>query len=447
MKIKHSMKKALSVVLAVIMVVSAMPVALAADKPCDHPELEITIPAKKPGCETYGYTAQRECKSCTYVEKAEYIPATGHDYKMVDGSQNSRGVTYRCDGCMDSYIVPHHSWSYTLIAKAPSCTENGWTADRVCNDCGYREYSETLPATDHDYEVISSDNTMHTIRCKNCGYTMENDGHLYTIVFDGSFDCYSENATGKKVCSKCGYVAQSDISIAAGTHPNMTVSSKNEYTLHLCNDCGFERIVVNNTNKCSACKDRLDQSEYSVMQPSCAAPGYVMYKCGSCSHSDTLAVAAMGHYMPGEYVTVVNPTCQDFGKQSKFCLRCDHTDDIVLAKIAHNTIALTESYDATCTEDGITPQTYCLLCGMFEMPVVIPATGHNLIDYNGVPFCTNCYKYMIDTETETVACKCLCHNGDGFAKTIFNFIIKILKIFGIMQSCDCGAVHYEKNVK
>ena len=438
-------KKALSVVLAVLMIVSATPVAFAADTgACKQHELVTTIPARQPGCENYGYTAQRECKECKYVEKAQYIPALGHDYKVVEGSQNSIGVTYRCDGCMDSYVVAHRSWTTTLIAKAPSCTENGWTADRVCNDCGYHEYSETILATDHNFEVISSDSTKHTIRCKNCSYTLENDGHLFTVVYDDGFDCYSENATGNKVCSKCGYVAQSGISIEAGTHPNMSVSAKKEYTLYTCNDCGFARATVNNTNKCSACNDRFDQSEYSLKQPNCNLPGYVMYRCNQCGHSDTLAIAAMGHYMPGEYEVVLESTCQEYGKKSKFCLRCDHTDDIVLPMVSHRAVALSEGYDPTCTEAGLAPMTYCLLCGLYTKEVVIPPTGHNLINYFGRQFCTNCNMYMIETEIETVACKCLCHNNVYFAQKLFKFLMSFCKIFGFMQTCDCGTVHYEK---
>ena len=447
MKMKSSMKKVFCVLLSLLVIVSAAPVAVAADTlACGHSEFDTTIEAKEPECENYGYTAQRECKICTYIEKAIYIPATGHNYKKVEGSQNEEGILYRCDGCMDSYVKGHTNWSYSMMAKAPTCTQDGWTADAICGECGYHQVSEKLYATGHEYEVVSSDSASHTIRCKKCGDSFVNDGHTFVIQYDGDFNCYSENATGKKVCSKCGYVAQSGIAVEKDNHPNMIVSTNTEYTLRSCEDCGYARITANRCGN-KACNNRLTSGEYSIRQPGCDTAGYIMYKCNECSHTDTVSVAAMGHYQPGDYEIVVQPLCSRFGKKVKPCLRCDYVEEVVIPKAAHLCTPLGESYPATCTEDGLVAATFCVGCGSYFAEAVLPSFGHNLIDYNGEQFCTNCYMYMIDTDNETVACKCLCHNHDGLAQTVFKFIMFFCKLFGIMQTCDCGTVHYEKAVK
>ena len=443
MKTKTRAKKFLCLMLCLLMVVSVSPVALATEKlACGHSEYNVTIQARKATCEEYGYTEQRECKVCSYVQKAQYIPATGHNYKKVEGSQDSYGVTYKCEGCSDSYEKMHGNWSYTLLPKDPTCTEEGWTADKTCGNCGYHQVSEKLSATAHDYKVISSDTVSHVVKCNKCSYVSGEEGHKFVFIYDGDFNCYSENATGKKVCSECGYSTQSE---KASGHKNLYISIKDEYKLTICNDCGYATI---SPEECKACGDNLTEGEYSIKQATCEKPGYIMYQCSSCDNRNTVPVDATGHYLPDEYTITKRPDCAQLGTKSKKCFRCDYSDDIAIPKTSHMFSPLSEARDATCTEDGITAAGFCTLCGDYYPAVTIPAIGHNIVDYNGEDFCTNCYKYMIDTEQgETIECKCLCHNHDGLAKTVFKFLLFFYKLFNIKQTCECGTVHYEKIIK
>ena len=445
MKIKISAKKILCLMLCFVMILSVSPVVLAAEKlSCGHSNYKVTIQAREPGCEEYGYTEQRECNVCSFVQKAQYIPATGHDYKMVEGSQDSYGVTYKCDGCSGTYEKMHGNWSYTLLAKEPTCTEDGWTADKTCGNCGYHQVSEKLSATAHEYQVVSSEASSHVVKCSKCSYVSAEEGHELVFVYDGDFNCYSENATGKEVCSECGYVVQSDIAVKAGSHQNLHISLKTEYKLATCKDCGYAAISA---EECVSCGDNLTEGEYSIKQATCDRPGYLMYQCSSCGNKNTVPVNATGHYLPDEYTVTRRPSCAQVGIKSKTCLRCDYTDEIEIPKTSHMFSPLSEAREATCTEDGITSETFCTLCSDYYAAVVIPAIGHNIIDYNGEDFCTNCYKYMIDNENgETIECKCICHNNDGLAKTVFKFLLFFYKLFNIKQSCECGTVHYVKTI-
>ena len=105
----------------------------------------------------------------------------------------------------------------TKEAKAPTCTEDGWTAEYSCATCNsVVTWSETVPATGHDFEL---DLEQGKIVCKTCGevntaYTglIEKDGTYYYAqlgvlssgwkLIDGEWYYFHENtfnaATGNK---------------------------------------------------------------------------------------------------------------------------------------------------------------------------------------------------------------------------------------------------------
>lgn len=436
-------KRFISVLLALTVVLAACPLAYAAQEKlaCGHSDYEITIEAKEPTCEQYGYTEQRECNKCSYVQKALYREATGHHYEMDKSQLSASGEMYICNNCGDSYIKNHADWTVHLGAKSPTCTQNGYTAARQCNDCGYYEESEYLPATNHNFDIVKTDEAKHTLKCSKCSYTVTDEKHNIVFVYDGKTDCYSSESTGKYVCSICKTVKENDVVLNTQEHhQNVTVESNEYYNLETCQDCNFVKVIAKDIT--CACSNIIKAEDYILKQPNCENDGYLAYSCGSCGVQKTLLIGKFGHQLSGKIVITRQATCQNTAIRSRACLRCDYVELTETPKVDHLYISLKDGVEATCTEDGITDLAYCIYCGETILQAVIPAKGHTLINYNDEQFCTTCYKYLIDTEAGTVACKCLCHNHDGLSNTIYKLILFFAKIFGIMQSCDCGAVHY-----
>ncbi len=73
-------------------------------------------------------------------------------------------------------------------AKAPTCTEDGWTEELYCDVCNsVVKWSEPIPATGHDFAL---DLDQHAIVCKTCGAVdtsftgvFENNGKYYYAKF------------------------------------------------------------------------------------------------------------------------------------------------------------------------------------------------------------------------------------------------------------------------
>ena len=127
-------------------------------------------------------TQEFKCEVCgeTYSEEGEF---GDHTYELTEDSKDATctedGVlTYVCAVCGDTYTEERtatgHAFSTTkkTVVKA-TCTEDGYKA-YVCENCGEEKEKETIPATGHDYEVVTeTEPTLfkageRSLICKNC---------------------------------------------------------------------------------------------------------------------------------------------------------------------------------------------------------------------------------------------------------------------------------------
>ena len=140
---------------------------------------------------------------------------------------------------------PVHQHSVTVVnAKAATCTESGYTGDKVCSACGETvEKGSVIPAVGHDYK-----STVIPATCSHQGYTTYvcACGDKYTsdytplaphsiiLVYVREPSCTSPGSTGDKVCSVCGLTVEKGQSIPSLGH---------DYLDGVCTRCGQSEPV------------------------------------------------------------------------------------------------------------------------------------------------------------------------------------------------------------
>ena len=343
------------------------------DLACDHSITEF-VDEVAPTCTRKGYTAATRCTNCgIIVDGREPIDATGHINE--DGN-------YRCDVCDLSICTKHIEEPFA--GYAATCTEEGLSDGTRCTNCG-DVISErfSIPALGHDYEeIVTIPNTC-------------DEGGLLTFV--------------------CKHDASHQYT--AETYPTGHRDFDSDYYCDTCNECLCYRHVpevirgyaptctkegLSDGTRCSQCKVIITQQTAIPITSHVDEDGNAV--CDVCSHS-----LCSTHRLV--YTAEIPATCTEEGRsQSAVCEICGfvslpetvlpplgHTDtnyDIYCDRCGEN---LCEQhvpeklvgYPATCTEDGLSDGSVCILCrNMVEEQKVIPATGHT--DSNHDYVCDSC---------------------------------------------------------
>ena len=140
---------------------------------------------------------------------------------------------------------PVHQHSVTVVnAKAATCTESGYTGDKVCSACGETvEKGSVIPAAGHDYKSTVIPATCshqgYTIYACACGDKYTSDytplaPHSIILIYVREPSCTSPGSTGDKVCSACGMTVEKGQSIPSLGH---------DYLDGVCTRCGQSEPV------------------------------------------------------------------------------------------------------------------------------------------------------------------------------------------------------------
>lgn len=142
------------------------------------------------------------------------------------------------------------------------------------------------------------------------------------------------------------------------------------------------------------------------------------------------------NYHTHDYETVVTaPTCTEQGYTTYTCGCGDTYVDGYVDALGHTPAEPVQKWPAnpTCTENGsIYEFVYCSECDeeISSELVVIEATRHKDADNDG--YCDNCEEQL---------CNHRCHKI-GFAGFLWKIINFFNKLFGLNNVCDCGVAHY-----
>ena len=115
-------------------------------------------------CEEEGLSAGSSCSVCGAVIRKRFpLKPTGHN--MTEGSCTEDSVCLN-DWCDRVITAPGHTM-VDVEGKAPTCTEDGYTAHKAC-ECGYTEGKEVIEATGHD---MANATCIAPATCSVCGHT------------------------------------------------------------------------------------------------------------------------------------------------------------------------------------------------------------------------------------------------------------------------------------
>ena len=263
-------------------------------KTCEKCGAEYDIPGHDWGAWTPNGdgTHTRRCTNPNCDAKEENVPCGG----------DSRATCIRpgtCTTCGGSYYGGHDLVQYA--AKAPTCTEKGWSAYDTCSRCNYTTYAEQ-PALNHDLE-------QHAAKAPTC-----------TEIGWNAYE----------TCSRCDHTTYAEL--PALNHDLVQHAAK----APTCTEIGWDAYET-----CSRC-DHTTYAELPALnhdyqavtvEPTCETDGYTVFTCSRCKDSYTAdPTDQLGHQF-GAWSP--NGT----GSQSASCLRqgCAHTGSTDCRKFTFRT--------------------------------------------------------------------------------------------------------------
>ena len=264
-------------------------------------------------------------------------------------------------------------------AKAATCTEDGYSGDTYCKDCGEKiADGGKISAMGHTEVIDPAVEPTCTepghkagTKCSVCGKTLSGMEEIpatgHTVVVDDAVaaTCTTPGKTEGKHCSVCNKVLVEQTEVPAKGH------SWNEGEI--------------------------------TTYPTCENAGVKTYTCTVCNETKTEAIDATGH-TPVE-VAEQPATCTEPGhKAGTKCSVCGATlSGMEEIPAKGHTEVIDPAVKPTCTTPGKTEGKHCSVCNeVLVAQTVIPATGHkeeirNAVEptlttpgYTGDKYCSGC---------------------------------------------------------
>lgn len=359
-------------------------------------------------------------KDCTFgvlafdndgITNKQELTMRGYTGSTAQAYAEKQGFTFEAiDACK-------HINTHTEVVDA-TCEVPG-ISKVVCDDCGITVSSEEIPATGHNYELVSSEDlravNAHIInhqRCTKCGaerdvatHTETSDSTTLNIKYEWveGYYTYECNATcttpgwGKYTCTVDGCNAVQREAVASSGH---TVS---DWTVNQEPSCEAEG---SRTGHCSVCNTDViepipatghtyDEANPATVDDKSDVDGHIYktYVCETCGK--TFDVTEHVNWIEGKYTTSkINPTCIADGLQTDTCSICQEKRRTVLPATGQHDWQVTSVTEPSCTVAGHTNYK-CSQCERTRQDVNegdrVEALGHDykkIVDKSKDPTCT-----------------------------------------------------------
>ena len=348
--------------------------------------------AKEATCTAEGYTGDTYCKDCgTKLQTGNAIAKKSHTWDAGKITQEATCVktgikTYTCTVCKTTKMeeVPAtgvHKNSELRNVKEATCTEEGYTGDTYCKDCGSKIASgQKISKTEHTWNsgVITTSPTcvergVKIYTCNICQTTRTEElpatgNHQNTELRNAKeATCTAEGYTGDIYCQDCGTKLQTGNAIAKKAHTwdagivtktaTCTESGVKTYTCTLCKATKTEEVPATGNHEHTELRD--------AREATCAEDGYTgdLYckDCGTKLQTGK-TIAKKAHTWDAGVITTP-ATCTEKGVKTYTCTSCGGTKTNELPSTGHKQKEVRNKKAATCMQSGYTGDTYCKDCG------------------------------------------------------------------------------------
>lgn len=264
--------------------------------------------------------------------------------KMTFMGENSNRASTECK----------HANTEVRNKKEANCTEDGYTGDVYCTDCGELVTAGTkIDKLEHEY--------VPTVTAPTCT--------------EGGYTTY--------VCSRCNDTYTGDETPAAG-HKEAAAVEENKVDATCGKDGSYDEVVY-----CSVCKAEISRVQKTIpatgnhtwndgvvtTEPTEESKGVKTYTCTVCGATKTEEIPELAHtHTAGDPVreNEVAATCAKEGSYDEvvYCSKCGEEMSRVTKTIAktedHKAAAAVEEnrVDSTCAKEGSYDEVvYCSVCG------------------------------------------------------------------------------------
>ena len=323
---------------------------------------------------------------------AKWTYTTAHTHEWEDGE------------CTICHKKCEHS-NFSLDGeKAPTCKEEGFSGDKVCNDCGLTfEKGHTLTKTDnHQWdkgkvtkEPSCKEEGEILYTCSVCNETKvetlaKTDNHQWGEWINTTKPSCSAEGKESRTCKVCSKTEER----AIPTIPHTAVKEADKAAT--CTEAGYK-----GREYCSVCNTTIKERTiipatghewrewHTTLAQTCATDGKEERVCSKCSKTEERTIPATGHTV--ELVGAKDSTCTSKGYSGdEVCKTCGETiktgHELPLAQ---HILKKEEDVAATCTKDGHEGNTVCEVCKqVITTGKVIPKLGHDWSNEDGK--CTRC---------------------------------------------------------
>ena len=330
-------KRIVSILLAVMMLVSAVPLGLIETAYA----VERTLYWPVPG---YWYTSQGHHGSSD--AKANAIDISGSNIAGTEVHAAAEGTVVHAKKC---------SKTHTATDDKSCCFGLGWGVVIKGSDGRVYQYghmqANSIPANIYPGAWVAANQVIGKV-----GSTGWSTGpHLHfgiTSPGASSFDNWGPNPHHNAGnYTYLNYGAHSMGSWKVTKQGTCTTASTETRT---CTQCGYSE-----TRTGSKSNSHSFGAWVTTKEATCVAEGTQQRTCSLCKKVETRSISTSGHKY-GNWVVTKQPTCLVEGSQQRTCTVCKNVDTAVIAKAAHN--YLTKTISATCSTPPTTKYT-CAVCG------------------------------------------------------------------------------------
>ena len=337
-------------------------------------------------CTAEGYTGDTYCKDCgTKLQTGKAIAKKSHTWDAGKITQEATcaktGIkTYTCTVCKTTKTenVPatgNHKNTELRNVKEATCTEEGYTGDTYCKDCGSKIASgQKISKTEHTWNsgVITTSPTcvergVKIYTCNICQTTRTEElpatgNHQNTELRNAKeATCTAEGYTGDIYCKDCGTKLQTGKAIAKKAHTwdagivtktaTCTESGVKTYTCTLCKATKTEEVPATGNHEHTELRD--------AREATCAEDGYTgdLYckDCGTKLQTGK-TIAKKAHTWDAGVITTP-ATCTEKGGKTYTCTSCGGTKTNELPSTGHKQKEVRNKKAATCMQSGYTGDT------------------------------------------------------------------------------------------